>query len=76
MMSFKQNQPHRVVLTIGAFSKASTCEPSPVEQSNDVKAMFHYFRYTTTLAYCTDIRLMSLFHVYTVRRRGIEPVGS
>ena len=32
-----------------------------------------YIRYTTILAYCTDLRVMSLFHVYTVRGRGIEP---
>ena len=32
-----------------------------------------YIHYTTILAYCTDIRVISLFHVYTVPRRRIEP---
>ena len=35
-----------------------------------------YIRYTTILAYCTDIREISLFLVYTVPRRGIEPGAS
>ena len=35
-----------------------------------------YIHYTTILAYCTDIRVISLFHVYTVPRRGIEPGAS
>ena len=35
-----------------------------------------YIHYTTILAYCMDIRVISLFHVYTVPRRGIEPAAS
>ena len=35
-----------------------------------------YIRYTTILAYCMDIRVISLFHVYNVPRRGIEPGAS
>ena len=35
-----------------------------------------YIRYTTILTYCTDIRVISLFHVYTMTRRGIEPGAS
>ena len=31
-----------------------------------------YIRYTTILAYCTDIRVISVF-LYAVHRRGIEP---
>ena len=32
-----------------------------------------YIRYTTILAYCTDIRVISLIHVYAVPRRGSNP---
>ena len=32
-----------------------------------------YIGYTTILAYCMDIRVISLIHVYAVPRRGIEP---
>ena len=35
-----------------------------------------YIRYTTILAYCTDIRVISLIHVYGAPRVGIEPGAS
>ena len=34
-----------------------------------------YIRYTAIFAYCTDIHVISVFHVYTLPRRGIETRG-
>ena len=35
-----------------------------------------YIRYTTILAYCTDICVISLIHVYAAPQGGIEPRAS
>ena len=35
-----------------------------------------YISYTTILAYCTNIRVISLIHVYAAPRVGIEPGAS
>ena len=32
-----------------------------------------FIRYPNIMAYCTDIRVISLFHVYTMPRPGNEP---
>ena len=37
--------------------------------------LYTCIRYTTLLAYNTDISVISLFHVYTLPQRGIEPGG-
>ena len=34
-----------------------------------------YICYTTIKAFCTDIRVISLFHVYIMPLPGIEPWG-
>ena len=38
--------------------------------------LLYIYSYRTILAYSTDIGVISLLHVYTVPRRGIEPGAS